>query len=171
MTRNVSLATAGVVVAAAAALGVHSHAAPRPDSAAGQAAVAPPQQVFYGHIRTMARQGSRYLVKFDPAWWLTGVTAERANLEDYGSRDVPNDYRIVEEGHRLLTLVVLPSARITVLTRGTEHVQVTAAELKEIVSGRNPRRRQLSQPRAGFWIRIGRQYPNPAVTLDQQYQP
>lgn len=170
MTRSLILAAA-VAGGTAALLGAaHSpEAAPRP--AAGQAAFVMPQNVLYGHIRTMAREGSRYIIKFDPAWWLTGVAAERANLEDYGSRDVPNDYRVVEEGRRLLAFVVLPNARITVLTRGTAHVRVSAAELAAIVAGRNPRRRELSQSRAGFWIRIGKQYPNPAVTLDQQYQP
>jgi hypothetical protein len=39
------------------------------------------------------------------------------------------------------------------------------------VKGKNPKHRQLSEPKAGFWIRIGEKYPNPAVTLYQQYQP
>ncbi len=170
MTRTVILAAAAIGIGAALLASAHSPAAATQPTGQAAAAVIP-QNVLYGHIRTMTREGARYVVKFDPAWWLTGVAAERANLEDYGSRDVPNDYRVVEEGHRLLTFVVLPSARITLLTRGTARIQVSAAELREIVNGRNPRRRQLSQPRAGFWIRIGKQYPNPAVTLDQQYQP
>jgi hypothetical protein len=133
------------------------------------AATAPPQNVMYGHIKTMARKGNHYEIKFDPAWWLTGVAAERAKLEDTGSSDVPNDYYIVEAGHRLLTLVVLPNARVTVLTDGPKRTRISAAELAHVVDGTSNRR--LSERKAGFWIRIGPKYPNPAVTLDQQYQP
>jgi hypothetical protein len=45
------------------------------------------------------------------------------------------------------------------------------AELAQIVRGRNPKHRRLLEPKAGFWIQIGEKYPNPVVSLDQQYQP
>jgi hypothetical protein len=53
-------------------------------------------------------------------------------------------------------------ARVTVLTNGTEATAISTGELAQIVDG---------QPKAGFWIRIGDEYPNAAVTLEQQYQP
>jgi hypothetical protein len=131
-----------------------------------------PPSVFYGHIQTLTRKGGHYEMKFDPAWWLTGLAAQRAKLEDTGSRDVPNDYYIVEEGHRLLTFAVTPSARVTVLVGGgASRARVSVAELAQIVRGRNPMHRRLSERKAGFWIRIGVGLLSPAVTLDQQYQP
>lgn len=163
----VSLAAAAVLAVPAYAL--TQHAAP---SAASAPTATRPQNVLFGHVKTMTPRGGHFEIKFDPAWWLTGVAAQRAALEDTGSSDVPNDYRVVEEGHRLLTFVVLRSARVTILTGGGAHSsRISAAELAQIVKGKNPRHRRLSQPRGAFWIRIGEKYPNPAVTLDQQYQP
>jgi hypothetical protein len=127
--------------------------------------------VLYGHIKAMTRAGRDFELRFDPAWWLTGVAAQRANLEDTGSSDVPNDYRIIDEGHRLLTLVVLSTARVNVLTGAAQKTSISAAELSEIVNGRNPHHRRLFEREAGFWVQIGDEYPNPAVTVDQQYQP
>ena len=161
----VALAVAAVL--AAPALGLSRSAGAPTSSPATK-----PPSVFYGHIKTMVRKGQRFEIKFDPAWWLTGVAAQRAKLEDTGSSDVPNDYYIVEEGHRLLTFAVLANARVTVLTGGGDHsTRISAAELAKIVNGKNPRNRRLSERKAGFWIQIGPKYPNPAVTLDQQYQP
>ena len=130
-----------------------------------------PQNVVWGHVRAFTRKGARYEMKFDPAWWLTGTAAEHAALEDTGSRDVPNDYYTLEEGHRLLTFTVLRTARINVLTAPGEWQRVTPAQFVLIQQGKNPTGKRIFEPQAGYWIRIGRQYPNPAVTIDQQYQP
>jgi hypothetical protein len=131
-----------------------------------------PPSVFYGHIKSMSRHGNRYEIRFDPALWLTGRAAEQAKFEDTGSRDVPNDYYIVEEGHRLLTFAVAKDADVTVLVvGGADRARISVSELNAIVHGRNPQHRRLSQPKSGFWIRIGEKYPNPAVKLFQQYQP
>jgi len=130
-----------------------------------------PADVLYGHIKSMIRTGDDFEMRFDPAWWLSGVAAQRAALEDTGSSDVPNDYYTVEEGHRLLTFAVLRDADIQVLTGAAEHTSISPAELVEIVAGRNPKHRRLFEPDVGFWIQIGEKYPNPAVRLYQQYQP
>ena len=50
-------------------------------------------------------------------------------------------------------------------------MRISAWELNQLEHGKNPRHRQLSEPGAGFWIRISDKYPNPAVKLFQQYQP
>jgi hypothetical protein len=172
-TKGVPVKSALAILVAVAALAGPAFALTHRSGAAAtsQTPVNPPQNVMYGHIRTMTAKGGHFEMKLDPAWWLTGVTAERAKLEDTGSREVPNDYYIVEEGHRLLTFVVFRTARVTVLTGGTNRTRISAAELAQIVSGKNPRHRRLSEPQAGFWIRIGQKYPSPAVTVDQQYQP
>lgn len=169
----VILATAAMLVAAVAA---SSRILAAPASSSSVTTRLPPatqpgEVVLYAHIKSLTRKGSRFEVRFDPAWWLTGVTAQRAALADTGSSDVPNDYYIVEEGHRLLTYVVPANAHVTVLTGGTVGTAISVSELAQIVKGKNPKHRALSEPKAGFWIRVGYKYPSPVLSLDQQYQP
>jgi hypothetical protein len=159
------LGIAAILVAAAAGSSALSAAPPSAPAAKSH------QVVLYGHVKSVTHQGHRFVMRFDPAWWLTGVAAERA----CGCSPVPNDYFIVDESHRLLTFVVRRDAQVTVLTRhgsGTiPTTSISVAELAKIVAGKNPNHRQLTEPKAGFWIRIGAKYPNPVVSLDQQYQP
>jgi hypothetical protein len=131
----------------------------------------PPQLVLYGHVKSVASKGQRFVMRFDPAWWLTGLAGERA----CGCHPLSNDYYIVDESHRLLTFAVRRDARVTVLTTHGEGpiaaTSISVAELARIVKGKNPNHRRLLEPKAGFWIRVGVKYPNPVVSLDQQYQP
>lgn len=131
------------------------------------------QTTFYGHIASLDRRGGRWVLKFDPAFVLFGFAAEEAALEDTGSRDVPNDSYTLEEGHRLLTFVVSPTAPVTVLTKGLGSATISVAELSQVLKGKNPRQRPLfGRPKGfGFWIRVSSKYPNPVVSLDQQYHP
>jgi hypothetical protein len=134
------------------------------------------QMVVYGHIKSLAQKSGRFEMRFDPAWWLTGVAAESAAVEDGATspgQGVPNDYYIVDEGHRLLTYVVAANAPVTIVTAGAGHAKITVSELAQLVSGNNPRHRSLMGPVRGFgfWIRVSDKYPNPALSLDQQYQP
>lgn len=125
---------------------------------------------FYGHIATLTHRGGRYLMRFDSAWFTSGITASRAALQDTGSRDVPNDNYVIEEGHRLLTYVVSPTARVTVLTNngsGINSTPIGVAELARIVNG--GRHRKLFEPLAsGVWIRVR---IDTVRELDQQYKP
>jgi hypothetical protein len=135
---------------------------------------APREVAFYGHIKSMARNGSHFELRFDPAWILFGVTADRAAVEDgvlQPGGHVANDSYTVEGGHQLLTFVVLPTAHVTVLTKGLRPTAIPVSELAQIIKGKNPRHRSLFDPSnsSGFWIRVGNKYPNPAVSLDQQY--
>jgi hypothetical protein len=132
--------------------------------------------VYYGHIESLVRRGHRFELRFDPAWLLFGATAERAAVEDKvlePGQAVPNDSYTVEAGHRLLTFVVFPDAHVTVLTKGLRPTTIPVSELAQIVGGKNPRHRALFDPStsSGYWIRVGSKYPNPAVSLDQQYHP
>jgi hypothetical protein len=129
------------------------------------------QMVLYGHIRKLTRNGARLELRFDPAWFTSGVTASRAKLEDTGSSEVPNDNYTVEEGHRLLTFLVPANARITVLTnQGTAGISATpisVSELERIVNG--GRHRKLFEPLdSGVWIRVR---IDTVRELDQQYKP
>jgi len=127
------------------------------------------QQVLYGHAKSVTRVGNRYELRFDPAWWLTGVAAEHA----CGCKPVANDYYVVDESHRLLTFAVRKDAKVTVLVRGgkVSTATISVAELAQIIQGKNPQHRRLLEPKAGFWIRVLQTYPSPVVALDQQYQP
>lgn len=131
------------------------------------------EQTLWGHIKSLARKGGRWEMKFDPGLLLFGSAAEQAAFEDTGSRDVPNDSYEVEESHRLYTYVVSSTAPVTILTAGLKATQSTVSELAQIVRGRNPNRRPLfGRPKDfGFWIRIGTKYPNPVLSLDEQYHP
>ena len=132
--------------------------------------------VLYGHIKSLVRKGKQFELRFDPAWLLTGTAAERAAVEDgvlKPGEPVPNDSYVVEEGHRLLTYVVFPTAHVTVLSKGLRPTTIPVSELVQIVKGKNPPHRSLFDPsnHSGFWIRVGDKYPNPVVSLDQQYHP
>ena len=100
---------AGAVLLAATVLGsVRMFAASGPSSAAASSTAAPrpcSDVALYGHIESLTPKGDHFEMRFDPAWFLSGVTASQAKLEDTGSSDVPNDNYVVEEGHRLLKYV------------------------------------------------------------------
>lgn len=158
------LAAAAILVAGAAGTSALSAASSSPPKGK------PSQASFYGHVKSITRNRNRYLMRFDPAWWLTGLAAERA----CGCKPVSNDYYIVDETHQLLAFPVRSDARVTVLvmTKGPIGLRsISVAELAQIVRGKNPKHRRLLEPKAGFWIRVGVKYPNPVLSLDQQYQP
>jgi len=128
------------------------------------------QMTLYGHVRTLTRRGRHFEMRFDPAWFTSGLTASRAALKDTGSSDVPNDNYIVEEGHRLLTYLVPATAKVTVLTnngQGISATPITVSELARIVNG--GKHRKLFEPLdSGVWIRI---HNDTVMSLDQQYRP
>ena len=112
-------------------------------------------------------------MRFDPALLLHGVTAERAALEDTGSSDVPNDSYTLELGHRLLTYVVASNATVDVITKGLGTATIPVSELAQVLKGKNPKNRPLFDRTngLGYWMRVGDKYPNPVLSLDQQYHP
>jgi len=128
----------------------------------------------YGHIESLTRKGDHFELRFDPAWFLSGVTASRAKLEDTGSSDVPNDNYVVEEGHRLLTYLVPESAHVTVLTRGGAldargfpSSVITVSQLAQLVKGEQPVK-LLESLDSGLWAHVD---DDTACSLDQQYRP
>jgi hypothetical protein len=144
-------------------------------SATAKEGLGPPrEQVLFGRIKSLTRRGSRYVMRFDPSWFLSGVTANTAAAEDGAvepGQPVPNDNYRVDEGHRLLTYLVAASAHVTVLTRGGTgslgETPITVDELARIVRG--GKHRALYEPiTTGFWIRVR---IDTVRSLDQQYQP
>jgi hypothetical protein len=173
--KPLTLGTAAIAAAAAAVLiSANVSAAPTSTSAVrvSRPVPLPPaarvgETVLYGHIRSLTRKGKRFELRFDPAWWLGGVPAERAAVQDKVIRPgepVPNDYYIVDESHRLLTYVVPATAHVTVLDirHLPNSVSVSVDRLARLVR---------AGTRFGFWIRVGKRYPSPVLSLDQQYQP
>jgi hypothetical protein len=138
--------------------------------ATAKTAVGPPgEQVEYGFIKSLKPKGSAFVLKFDPAWFLSGLTASRAALEDTGSSDVPNDNYVVNESHRLLTYLVPAVARVTALTTGVKGTRITVAQLAGIVSGKNPLGHPLWEGLStGVWIRVR---IDTVRSIDQQYHP
>ncbi|MDQ2984205.1 MAG: hypothetical protein M3R70_09830 [Actinomycetota bacterium] len=129
------------------------------------------ETALWGHIKSLKHKGGHFELRFDPALFLHGVTADRVAAED--GQKVANDYYVVDESHRKLTYVVPTNARVTVLNRDLHSVRIPVSELAQIVKGKNPRHRRLfsRDNGLGFWLRVGDKYPNPALSLDQQYQP
>src|SRR5438067_688923 len=83
-----------VALAAVCILGVTAFASTRlwaasPSSSTLHRAAAaqpcdPGDYVLFGHIKSLAPKGSAFELRFDPAWFTSGLTATRAKLEDTG---------------------------------------------------------------------------------------
>src|SRR2546421_6638321 len=102
--------------------------------------------VLYGHVKSLTRKGARFELRFDPAEFLSGETANRAAIEDKvipPGEVVPNDHYIRDVDHRLLTYFVPASAHVTVVTnpglKGIRATVIPVSELAEIVKGKNPK--------------------------------
>lgn len=135
----------------------------------------PRERVEFGHIRSLVRKGDHFELRFDPAWFLSGETANRAAAEDGAvepGEPVPNDNYVVEEGHRLLTYLVPASAKTTVLVNnksGILSTPVSVAELAKLVRGESLKRLKLYEPLAsGIWLTVD---IDMVQAIDQQYRP
>src|SRR6267378_3451857 len=88
--------------------------------ATSKTGVGPPgEQVEYGFIKSLSPQGNAFVLKFDPALLVSGITANVAQAEDQGTTCEPracppvaNDNYVLNEGHRLLTYLVPANARV-----------------------------------------------------------
>ena len=130
---------------------------------------------IFGHISSLERDSGLWLLRFDPAWFTSGLTASTAAAEDgvvEPGEPVPNDNYRIDESHRLLTYVTAPHARVTVITRHGNPAQlgatrITVPQLAQLVRGETPVR--LFEPLdTGVWIRV---HVDTVCTIDQQYQP
>jgi hypothetical protein len=167
-------ALAATAVALFAILTSSQAGAPARSAGSAQTFAGPPKvQTMFGHIRSLVRRGSAYELRLDPAFWLGGVTAQRAAVADgvlNPGEPVPNDYYIRDESHRVLVFRVPASARATVLTAGPVSTSVPISELAQIVKGKNPKHRKLFDRARGlgYWMRYA---TDTVLSLDQQYQP
>ena len=131
----------------------------------------PPREiVLYAHAKSLARKAGHWELRVDPAEFLSGLTAQRAAVEDgvIGPGEaVPNDYYTRDDSHRLLTFRVRPRAHVTVMSRGPKATSITVAELARALAGRQTAH-PLWEPQAGYCIRVA---GDTVVSLDQQYVP
>ena len=167
----------GIAVVAVAVAGVFAGLYFTKDTESRPAAAQPcGKEKVFGHIRSLVRKGDHYELRFDPAFWLNGVTANTAAAEDGAvepGEPVPNDYYILDESPRTLKYLVRPGAHVTVLvnngTAGILSTPITVSELGEIVQTGKSSRRKLFEPlESGVWIRYR---IDTVCALDQQYRP
>lgn len=141
------------------------------------AAPATADQRLYGHIRSMEQTPGGYLVHFDPAWFLSGITANAAEAENQGvtcaPRDcepVPNDNLVADESDRTYVYFLPSAVHGTVLTKTSNNfaeTTVTAAQLADIVAGKSSL--QLFEPlESGVWLIV---HIDTIRSFSQQYQP
>jgi hypothetical protein len=132
---------------------------------------------LFGHIESLTDKGNLYELRFDPAWFLSGETANVAAAEDGAvepGQPVPNDNYVVEESHRLLTFLVPPTAHVTVLgtggaldSGGFASKAISVAQLAQLVNGEKPV--ELFEPlESGVWLRV---HVDTVCSLEQQYRP
>ena len=131
----------------------------------------------FGHIDSLTRKGDHYELRFDPAWFTSGETANAAAAEDGAvepGEPVPNDNYVIDESHRLLTYLVPGTTPVTVLTREGDAAQfgatpITVSELSEIVAnGKSSSHTLFESLDSGVWIRYS---VDTVCSLDQQYRP
>jgi len=145
------------------------------DDSDSSTSAAPCGDRMYGHISTLKPDGDGYRLRFDPAWFTSGVTANEAAAEDGAvepGQPVPNDNYVVDESHRLYTYLVPPDTHVTVLTRNGDPAnfgatKVTVTELADLVGGEKPV--DLFEPLdSGVWIAVN---GDTVCSIDQQYHP
>jgi hypothetical protein len=137
-------------------------------------------QRLYGQVQSLEHKGDHYELRFDPAFFLSGVTANVAQAEDQQTPCQPsacppvaNDNYVVDEGHRLLTYLVPADVQGTVLTTSGSSggpfpaTTITVAELAQIVAGQSSLK--LFEPlSSGVWILA---HGDTVRTFAQQYRP
>jgi hypothetical protein len=126
----------------------------------------------FGHIASLMSAQGHYVMRFDPALFLSGETANKAAVEDgviAAGDSVPNDNYKVDESKRLYTYIVPPNAKVTVIANDGQlgSSPITVAELAKIVDGTSATK--LFEPLdTGVWITIR---GDRVLAIDQQYVP
>jgi hypothetical protein len=134
----------------------------------------PPTQItVFGYVSSITPKGKGYLLRFDPALWLEGVTASYAAADDgqgNPGQPVPNDYYIRNPDHKLLTFKLPANAHVTILVN-LQTRKSSVSQLASLLKGKNGcgTKYQLRAPcRLGFWLRYR---IDTVQALDQQFQP
>jgi hypothetical protein len=137
-------------------------------------------QGLYGQVKSVERKGDHYELRFDPAFFLSGVAANVAQAEDQHTPCQPsacppvaNDNYVVDESHRQLTYLVPADVQGTVLTKSGSSdgpfpaTTITVAQLAQIMAGKGSLK--LFEPLStGVWILV---HVDTVRTFAQQYRP
>ena len=134
-------------------------------------------QRLYGQIRSVTPSPGGYEISFDPAWYLSGITANAAEAADQGVRcepsacpPVPNDSIVVDESHREYVYRLPATAPGTVLVRspsGFHALPVTGRQLARLVDGTSTL--ELFEPlSSGVWLTV---HIDTVRSFTQQYVP
>ena len=181
--RGVAIASAGLLLVVLAVGCGGNRTVVKTVTVDGTSSAAPSStggQRLYGKIKSLVHMGDHYELRFDPALFLSGVTANVAQAEDQGTPcrpsacpPVANDNYVVDEGHRVLTYIAPAGVRGTVLTkRGSAGgpfpaTSITVAQLAQLVGGRSSLK--LFEPlSSGVWILV---HGDTVSTFAQQYVP
>jgi hypothetical protein len=145
---------------------------------------APPQlgggvdETFYGRVVSASAAPGGYYVRFDPAWWLSGVSASVA-LAHAQHRTcatpackeipVPDDYYVLDEGRQTLTFFLPRTAHGTVLSRPLRFpgARITADRLVRLLR-EGPRANLFEPLESGLWLRTR---GGTVESFAQQYRP
>ncbi len=133
----------------------------------------PADRVAFGHISSLRRHDVGWVLRFDPASFLSGETANVAAGEDgvvTPGEPVPNDNYVVDESGRIYTYLVADDAEVVVLTRSGDQIggtEIDVTELERILAGTSTL--ALFEPiDTGVWL----SYRIDTVSrIVQQYQP
>ena len=139
------------------------------DSTAKEGVGPPGETVQFGYIKSLTKKGSSYELRFDPALFLSGETANVAAAEDRAvepGEPVPNDHYVVDEGHRLFTYRVPPGRQADGGGGWPQEHSGHGRGAGRIAAG------EQTAPwlpiASGFWLRCP---SDTVVSLDQQYRP
>ena len=175
MSRNWALALGAAAIAAVAAAVVFGILYFTADSASEAAPppVATCDGRIFGYVTSLKKKGDAYELRFDPALFTSGVTANTAAAEDgvvEPGEPVPNDNYVVNESKRLYTYVLPRGARVTVLTNdgsGIQSTRITVPQLEQLLRGEKPVQ-LFERLDTGFWLRY---QVDTVCSLEQQYKP
>jgi hypothetical protein len=172
-----------VPLAAVAAIAAGCGATTRTVTVGTQAQTAPPAALWiYGHATSVERAGGRYLLRFDPAFLATGITANAAAAAAEGRTcrpaacpPVPNDNFTVDRAHENLVFVLPTTAHGTVLTRNGAAggpfpgTRIDAAQLATLVgNGKAPGLTLFEPLDSGLWLLV---HGDTIRSFAQQYRP
>jgi hypothetical protein len=135
----------------------------------------PPGRVdVFGYVTSVTPRGRDYRLRFDPAFFLTGLTATAAAVADGAigpGQALPNDYYVRNPEHSLLTFRLPADTHVTVLANLMQ-TKISVAYLRKVLRAKRTTscgRFELVPPcRLGFWLRYS---GDTVLALDQQYQP
>ena len=132
------------------------------------------EQWYHGQIRSISRDGDRFLITLDPSWFLSGLTANVAQAEDQhmtckpsACPPVANDNYVVDESHGAYTFILPATARGTVLATPSIQHTITAKQLAGLVTGKS-RIKTYEPLSSGIWVLVD---IDTVKTFAQQYVP